>query len=146
MATRKKTRRKKICPGFHWFRWVGRPSSRYTSPQVWVMAWQARGLSTGTYRMAGWPAVRFLVEELGVDVNTRDMNGFTPLHHAAGRGDTEMVLYLVERGADVMAVSRTGQTTADMANGPSIEVPPYPETRDLLVSLGAKNNNRCVQC
>ena len=95
----------------------------------------------------GWmPAVRFLVEELGVDVNTRDMNGFTPLHHAAGRGDTEMVLYLVERGADVMAVSRTGQTTADMANGPSIEVPPYPETRDLLVSLGAKNNNRCVQC
>ena len=95
----------------------------------------------------GWmPAVRFLVEELGVDVNTRDMNGFTPLHHAAGRGDTEMVLYLVEQGADVMAVSRTGHTTADMANGPSIEVPPYPETRDLLVSLGAKNNNRCIQC
>lgn len=95
----------------------------------------------------GWmPAVRFLIEELGVDVNTRDMNGFTPLHHAAGRGDTEMVLYLVERGADVMAVSRTGHTTADMANGPSTEVPPYPETRDLLVSLGAKNNNRCVQC
>ena len=91
-------------------------------------------------------AVRFLVEELGADVNSRDMNGYTPLHNAAGRGDTEMVLYLVSKGADVMAVSRTGQTTADMANGPSNEVPPYPETLELLEGLGAKNNHRCVQC
>jgi len=95
----------------------------------------------------GWmAAVRFLVEELDADVNARDMGGYTPLHNAAGMGDTEMVLYLVSKGADVMAVSRSGQTTADMANGPSIEVPPYPETLELLEGLGAKNNDRCVQC
>ena len=30
-----------------------------------------------------------------------------------------MVLYLVSKGADVMAFYRRGQTTADMANGPT---------------------------
>src|SRR5262245_45560623 len=59
----------------------------------------------------GWlPAVKFLVEELGADVNARDHNGYTPLHHAASRGDNELIKYLVSKGADVQAVSRTGQT------------------------------------
>ena len=67
----------------------------------------------------GWlPAMKYLVEELGVDVNVRDHNGYNALHHAASRGDSAMVLYLVEQGADVMVVSWRGQTTADMANGP----------------------------
>jgi hypothetical protein len=52
----------------------------------------------------------------------------------------------VEKGADVKAVSRKGQTTADMANGPIERVSPFPETIALLVKLGAKNNNRCVSC
>ena len=95
----------------------------------------------------GWvPAVKFLVEELGADVNARDHNGYTPLHHAASRGDNELILYLVSKGADVRAVSRSGQTTADMANGPVQRVQPYPETVALLVRLGATNNNRCVSC
>jgi ankyrin repeat protein len=37
------------------------------------------------------------VEELGAEVNARDANGYTPLHHAAARGDNEMILYLVSR-------------------------------------------------
>ena len=95
----------------------------------------------------GWlPAVVFLVEELGADVNARDLNGYTPLHHAAARGDNELILYLIEQGADVTAVSRRGQTTVDMANGPVQRVQPFPETVELLVSLGAVNNNRCVSC
>ena len=66
----------------------------------------------------GWmPAVKYLVETLGADVNQRDDAGYTPLHNAAARGDTELIRYLVENGADVAAVSRVGQTTADMANG-----------------------------
>jgi uncharacterized protein len=92
------------------------------------------------------PAVRFLVEELGIDVNLRDYNGHTALHHAASRGDDEMVLYLVEHGADVTVVSREGQTTADMANGPVQRVSPYPSTVKLLESLGSKNSNRCLSC
>lgn len=95
----------------------------------------------------GWmPAVRFLVEELGADVNARDHNGYTPAHHAAARGDNEMILYLVERGADVTAVARSGQTTVDMANGPVQRIQPFPATVALLERLGAKNNHRCVSC
>ena len=95
----------------------------------------------------GWlPAVKFLVEELGADVNARDFNGYTPLHHAAARGDNEMIRYLVSKGADVTAVARNGQTTADMANGPVQRISPYLDTVRLLESLGAKNNHRCVSC
>ena len=47
------------------------------------------------------------MEELGADVNARDHNGYTPVHHAAARGDNAMVLYLVEQGADVTAVARS---------------------------------------
>jgi len=91
-------------------------------------------------------AVKFLVEEAGVEVDVRDANAFTALHHAASRGDTELVLYLVEHGADVTALSRRGHTTADMANGPIQRVPVYPGTVALLEKLGAKNNHKCVSC
>ena len=91
-------------------------------------------------------AVRFLVEEAGADVNARDANAYTALHHAASRGDDELVLYLVEHGADVTALSRRGQTTADMANGPVQRVQPFPSTIALLERLGSKNNNNCVSC
>jgi len=107
------------------------------------------GFAGNTHRHVpdGWlPAVKFLVEELGADVNARDHNGYTPLHHAASRGDNDLIRYLVSKGADVKAVSRSGQTTVDMANGPVQRVQPYPETVALLESLGAKNNHRCVSC
>lgn len=107
------------------------------------------GFAGNTHRHVpdGWvPAVKFLVEELGADVNARDHNGYTPLHHAAARGDVALIRYLVSKGADVTAVARTGQTTVDMANGPVQRVQPYPEAIELLESLGAKNNHRCVSC
>jgi ankyrin repeat protein len=95
----------------------------------------------------GWlPAVKYLVEELGADVNLRDHNGYNAVHHAASRGDNELIRYLVSKGADVKAVSRRGQTTADMANGPYQRTSPYPETIALLESLGSKNNHKCVGC
>ena len=96
---------------------------------------------------AGWmPAVKYLIEEVGADVNARDHEGNTALHNAASRGDVEMILYLVSKGADVKAVNREGQTTADMANGPVQRTQPYPEAVELLVKLGATNNNKCVSC
>ena len=95
----------------------------------------------------GWlPAVKFLVEELGANVNERDHNGYTPVHHAAARGDNELIHYLVAKGSNVTAVSRTGQTTVDMANGPVQRVSPFPETIALLENLGSKNNHNCVGC
>jgi ankyrin repeat protein len=107
------------------------------------------GFAGNTHRHVpdGWvPAVRFLVEELGADVNARDHNGYTPLHHAASRGDNDLIKYLVSKGADPKAVARSGQTTVDMANGPVQRVQPFPETVALLESLGAVNNHKCVSC
>jgi ankyrin repeat protein len=91
-------------------------------------------------------AVKYLVEELGADVNAADHDGNTALHHAAARGDNEMILYLVSKGANVMAVDREGRTTVDLANGAVQRVQPYPETIALLEKLGAKNNHKCVSC
>ncbi len=95
----------------------------------------------------GWlPAVKYLVEELGADVNVRDHDGYSAVHHAAARGDNELIKYLVSKGAIVTFVSRRGQTTVDMANGPQQRVQPFPETIALLEGLGAKNNHNCLSC
>jgi ankyrin repeat protein len=91
-------------------------------------------------------AVTYLIEGLHADVNARDHEGNTALHHAAARGDVEMIEYLVSRGADVKVVNREGKTTADMANGPVQRIQPWPEALALLEKLGAKNNHKCVSC
>jgi len=107
------------------------------------------GFAGNAHRHApdGWmPAMKYLVEVLGADVNARDNDGYTPLHHAAARGDNEMILYLVSKGADPKAVARSGQTTADMANSPVQRLSPIPETVALLMKLGSKNSNKCVVC
>jgi ankyrin repeat protein len=108
-----------------------------------------QGFAANSHRHApdGWmPSVRYLVEELGADVNARDFEGYSALHHAASRGDTELIRYLVEMGGDVTVVSREGQTTADMANGPYQRTQPYPEAIALLESLGSENNHNCQSC
>ena len=79
-------------------------------------------------------------------MNARDFNGYNPVHHAAARGDNQLIEYLVSKGADVTAVSRKGQTTADMANGPVQRIPPFLETVAQLEKLGSKNNHKCKSC
>ncbi len=91
-------------------------------------------------------AVKYLVEDLHADVNAYDHEGNTALHHAAARGDVEMIQYLVSKGADVTAVTREGRTTADMANGPVQRTQPFPEAVALLEKLGSKNNHKCISC
>jgi ankyrin repeat protein len=91
-------------------------------------------------------AVKFLVEELHVDVNAKDQDGNTAIHNAAARGDNEMILYLVSKGADPLQVNREGKTTVDMANGPVQRISPFPDTIKLLEGMGAKNNHKCVSC
>ena len=115
----------------------------------------ASGVGYGTSRVAqqhrhvpdGWlRAAKYFLEELNVNVNVRDADGFTALHHAAARGDNETIQYLVSRGADVMVVNRAGQTTVDMANSPEQRTQPFPATIALLEGMGAKNNNNCRAC
>jgi uncharacterized protein len=91
-------------------------------------------------------AVKYLVDDLHVDVNAIDSEGNTAVHNAASRGDNAMIEYLVSKGADVKGVNREGKTTVDMANGPVQRTQPYPDTIALLEKLGAKNNHKCVSC
>ncbi len=115
----------------------------------------ASGVGFGTSRVAqqhravpdGWlPAVRYLIEEVGVDPNLRDKDGYNAIHHSAARGDNETILYLVSQGADVHAISRRGQTTADLANSPEQRAQPHPATVALLEKLGSRNSHECRSC
>jgi ankyrin repeat protein len=105
------------------------------------------------------PAARYLVEELKADVNAVDERGgaatsilhqntraYSSIHAAAARGDNEMILYLVSKGARVDLVGKNGLTAADMANAPRERIQPFPETIALLIKLGSKFSNRCVSC
>jgi ankyrin repeat protein len=126
---------------------IGGPS--VTPLQAAAGAGYGEGFGANSHRFAPTgmlAAVKYLVEELGADVNAADHEGHTALHHAASRGDNEMILYLVSKGANVKAVDREGRTTVDMANGPVQRIQPFPETIALLEKLGAKNNHKCVSC
>jgi TolB protein len=55
------------------------------------------------------PAVKALVEKTPAILDSRDGNGLTPLHYAAGMGDAGLVNYLLDKGAkpDPPGVSKT---------------------------------------
>ena len=117
------------------------------APNAWPLHAAAGGgyLGLGAFSVRNRPnqfipAVKYLIEELGADVNQRDSWLYTPLHYAASRGDNELIEYLVSRGADVNAITRLGQSTADMARGGRAGFftrVPYPETVELLTRLGS---------
>jgi ankyrin repeat protein len=87
-------------------------------------------------------AVKYCVE-LGNDVNAADNRGYTALHGAAYLGDNEMVNYLVSKGAKIDVKSKTGDSAADMANGPTRFGQPHAETVALLEKLGSPNSHNC---
>jgi ankyrin repeat protein len=127
------------------------PPGGPATPPIVVAAGAGYGLGYAAnaheHAPGGWlPTMKYFVEELGHDVNARDAAGYTPLHFAAARGDDELILYLVDKGADVTLLARNGRTTADMANGPFQRISPYLQTVALLEKLGSKNNNNCVSC
>ena len=125
----------------------GLPHIPAGAPNAWPIHAASGGgyLGLGAFSVRNRPrqfmaAVRYLVEELGADVNHRDSWLYTPLHYAASRGDNELIEYLVSRGADVKAITRLGQSTADMARGGRAGFftrVPFPETLDLLTKLGS---------
>ena len=104
-------------------------------------------------------AVRYLVEEVGADVNQADKQGYTPLHGAALTEDRDVMLYLIATGADVKAraamifggIGETdrdvdgamGDSVADMANGPRPHNLQYPETVEFLIDLGSEDSAHC---
>jgi ankyrin repeat protein len=56
-----------------------------------------------------------LLLRLGLDPNAPDIDGWTPLHHAAVQGYGEVVSVLLGAGADPEALTTGGQRAADLA-------------------------------
>ena len=48
-------------------------------------------------------------------LRARNKEGQTPLHLAAGRGETEIVVLLIEKGADIHAKDNNGRTPLQVA-------------------------------
>jgi ankyrin repeat protein len=86
------------------------------------------------------PTVKYLVEEIGVDVNAQDALGYTAIMGAAYRGLNDVVEYLASKGAKLDYRTSRGWSVTDMANGPALRtsVPlSHPDTVALLTKLGA---------
>ena len=101
---------------------------------------EPRGLrSTG-----GEEAVRVLLAA-GADINQVNEADFTALHGAAFRGLNEIVELLVEHGADIDARDFRGRTPFRLAEGAkqSFQFQTWPETAELLASLGADTRWGC---
>lgn len=59
---------------------------------------------------AQYQTVKVLIEEFGADVNIVSATGVSPAHCAAYKGSLEMLRFLEEKGADVFAKDKFGNT------------------------------------
>jgi uncharacterized protein len=84
--------------------------------------------------------VKFLVEELGADVNFVADTGETALHAAAYRGVDTVVQYLFDKGAKLDVQDKSGRTPLQVADGVEYgnSFAANPTTAVLLRKLGAK--------
>jgi ankyrin repeat protein len=53
--------------------------------------------------------------DAGADINTAQLQGYTPLHYAAANGLETIARRLLERGADRSVRDKTGKTASDLA-------------------------------
>ncbi|KAM4570307.1 ankyrin repeat domain-containing protein 16 [Odontesthes bonariensis] len=81
-------------------------------------------------------ALRFLVQELSVDVNQRATDiQLTALHYAAKEGHASMIKTLLELGADLRVRDKKGRTALHMAC-----IGQHAETVRMLLLLGLKDS------
>ncbi|RDH39931.1 MAG: hypothetical protein CFE62_006395, partial [Candidatus Aquirickettsiella gammari] len=59
--------------------------------------------------------IQYLIEKKNQPVNTRDSNGWTPLHSVAANGHLGILEYLIHQGADLSATDNIGDSTLDKA-------------------------------
>ena len=67
-------------------------------------------------RKGNTKTIQFWIEKLGVDLNTKGRQGFTPLHFAARSGKVEVIKYLLNsQKVDLNILNDLGQTALDAA-------------------------------
>jgi ankyrin repeat protein len=74
------------------------------------------GAVTLTTQSRKMDALKFVVETVGLDVTEVRRGGGSPLHTALRFGSTEIVQYLVEKGADLTVKDRFGRTPLEAAD------------------------------
>ncbi|TVR89521.1 MAG: ankyrin repeat domain-containing protein [Spirochaetaceae bacterium] len=100
---------------------------------------QERLISAGHRYLAAYAQLRrltvgvFLFLMLPVPSLLSQTGGPTALHWAAGRGHTEIVLVLIENGAELEALDYLGRTALHLAHR-------YPSTVQVLLEAGANVN------
>jgi ankyrin repeat protein len=92
--------------------------------------------------------VKFLVEELGADVNAVNAYNETPMHAAAYRGANTVVQYLFDKGAKLDVVALDGRTPLIVADGVEYGngFAAHPETAAFLRKLGAAERQCPAPC
>jgi len=84
--------------------------------------------------------VKFLVDEMHVDINATNDFGETAMHAAAYRGANSVVQYLFDKGADLNVTAKDGRTPLIVADGVEYgnSFQAQPQTAVLLRKLGAR--------
>lgn len=92
-------------------------------------------------RSRGLEAVKFLVQELGANVNAANNAGDTILHAAAAQGADDIVQYLVEKEANLDTKNKLGWTPLTYAEGYYVNATwqVFAKTVELLRKLGASS-------
>ncbi len=86
---------------------------------------------------AGEPGIADLLFARQADVNARDYDGKTPLHHAVNQGQKQAVEWLLKHGAEVNVRDKNGRTPIDLLKGRR-GVPRRKDVAELLQGSGAK--------
>ena len=66
------------------------------------------------------PIIQYLIEEQNVDIDIKGYHEQTPLHYASYWNKTDIVKYLVSKGANKNAKAKNGRTPYDMAKNDEI--------------------------
>ena len=124
-----------------------RRAARFTPPPASSTAKASPATPIATRRTRWMAVMKYLVEELHADVNARDNDGYTPLHHAAARGDNEMIMYLVSQGR--RRHRRRAQRPDDGRHGERPGAARLADSRRpsrCSRSSASKNSHQCVSC
>ena len=76
--------------------------------------------------------VQYLIEKQHVDIDTKGLYGWTPLHYACRKGSIPIVQYLISKGANIESKDYQGHTPLYIASFYHNK-----EIVDLLISKGA---------